>query len=218
MKFQRRKRPTLPRLTTSKSCSVVIFILIVSACCILVIVFFFFQSSTRIDSNNSFYYLSEAAKKELLSLSSNGSGGTTTSRLEVFVPNELLKLSVYSVQDDFVNEVGKSPPYWNSTKKMRQKVQGASLISVVGPCFVPQLTDTEWRDNVEKVRRRRNLANDNDSEATSIHYHDRKQFAGRGVMANNNLTDLCRPGFLIIGAGKVRFESACVSVRQKWRW
>jgi len=119
----------------------------------------------------------------LLSLSSSpglkGSEGADNSKFvysEAFLPSELYDLGLYK-QTDFVNEIGISPPYW---KPKPHDASGRTW----GPCF-PERGQVDWHDDR------------NETEYTYIHDPNDKKWVGPKTKAG-----LCRPGFLIIGAGK----------------
>lgn len=96
---------------------------------------------------------------------------------ESFLPVELYDLGLYDNRSDFVNEIGISPPYW---KPQPHDGSGRTW----GPCF-PERGKIDWYD---------------ERNETEYQYkHDPNDRAWRGP---GSLEGLCRPGFLIIGAGK----------------
>lgn len=94
------------------------------------------------------------------------------------VPAALLGLEIYH-KSDFLNERGIIPPYWNC-------LHGECNSSEVwGPCYPPH-KPVSWAKEVDK-------------------YHGRPPYYQKTEPASRNRDDLsgyCRPGFLIIGAGK----------------
>jgi len=96
------------------------------------------------------------------------------------VPAELLRLHVYS-QEDFVNEAGRVPSYWGCG------AGGACNASDQwGPCYAPH-DRVRWDQEVEKNRH----LPDPFYHRSPVRWVDREDIA-----------DYCKPGFLIIGAGK----------------
>eukprot|EP00531_Pseudo-nitzschia_arenysensis_P014979 CAMPEP_0116120786 /NCGR_PEP_ID=MMETSP0329-20121206/3357_1 /TAXON_ID=697910 /ORGANISM="Pseudo-nitzschia arenysensis, Strain B593" /LENGTH=675 /DNA_ID=CAMNT_0003614571 /DNA_START=80 /DNA_END=2104 /DNA_ORIENTATION=+ len=127
------------------------------------------------------------------------------------VSQKLLDLGVYDETSDFVNEKGIIPTGWEHPN---------GDPNVWGPCrFIPEhqgpatAASLEWRD-----RRRRPPSTDNNTTTTtkSPEYYrnaDLKDFdyltkpSGYGVSSSSSspkskMGGWCRPGFLIIGAGK----------------
>ena len=86
---------------------------------------------------------------------------------------------VYS-EDDFVNEKGTVPSFW------RTQDENNELITW-GPCFPPSAT-VDWNKTI-------------DVYANKTDYHPIKR-ESRHSKTFNDLSDFCRPGFIIIGAGK----------------
>jgi hypothetical protein len=116
-------------------------------------------------------------------------GGNSTKVLEVGepatrVPSELLSLGVYA-SDDFTNEAGVVPPFWKCSSPCDTS---SSDTKVRGPCYVPSpAARVDWA-------REANL-----SSKLSPRYHYSSVSARTDA---SNLADYCRPGFIIIGAGK----------------
>jgi hypothetical protein len=106
------------------------------------------------------------------------------------VPKELIDLGVYDPESDFENEFGIRPTYWkpNNTASW-------------GPCYPPRggmicewhnASDTEEEDN---IRYNQNPPHLTASDSARFHNNNKKpQPTEKGGG--------CRPGFLIIGAGK----------------
>jgi len=97
------------------------------------------------------------------------------------VPQDLLRLNVYSEDRDFLNYEGVSPPFWDCSH------QRCNISSIWGPCYAPH-GPVDWEKEVSNVRRHR-----------SPIYH-KPPISPRSHAAD--IADYCRPGFLIIGAGK----------------
>ena len=110
---------------------------------------------------------------------SRGGSGRTKPKNESsrsFLPGALYELGVYQ-ESDFINEIGVSPPYW------KPKVDDGSG-STWGPCF-PTTKRSDWYDE-------RNSSNFNYlHDPTDVKWH------GSGTTSG-----ACRPGFIILGAGK----------------
>ena len=112
------------------------------------------------------------------------------------VSQELFDLGVYDEASDFVNEKGIRPTGW-------ERPNGDP--NVWGPCrFGTPTTSLEWRD-----RRRWPADGNNSSLGMSPEYYrnaDIEDFEylkrKRSSKTRNTLGGWCRPGFLIIGAGK----------------
>lgn len=94
------------------------------------------------------------------------------------VPKELLGL-VYN-ETDFINTKGITPTYWGC-----KGGQCSSSSNKWGPCFAPH-TQVNWNESVDTYREK------------PVRYAR----SGEGRSKENDLADLCRPGFLVIGAGK----------------
>jgi hypothetical protein len=94
------------------------------------------------------------------------------------VPAALIDL-VYN-ETDFVNEQGVIPPYWDCLHGKCNSTE------IWGPCYPPHKSVHSWGQQVEKYRSR------------PPHYQ-RKELLSRD---STDLSGYCRPGFLIIGAGK----------------
>jgi hypothetical protein len=95
------------------------------------------------------------------------------------VPKALLEAGVYEAED-YNNSIGLPPPYWYSNDS-----------STWGPCYPPK-KKVNW-ENQASVS---NKASDN----TTFTYRHRN--SQRPIQQYENLRGSCRPGFLIIGAGK----------------
>lgn len=86
---------------------------------------------------------------------------------------EILKKTVYS-EHDFKNERGIVPSYWQEQHPNKTQVTW-------GPCYPPNHT-VNWNKAMKR---------------NETNYHSKPQRE-----SSNDLSDYCRPGFLIIGAGK----------------
>jgi hypothetical protein len=109
------------------------------------------------------------------------------------VPKELLDQGVYNEDNDFVNARGIRPTFWSSNNSWTW-----------GPCIPPITHIDEWLD-LRSTTSSRIMDNTEDFEYT------RRFFQKTHVEAHANFTGRkqrlqrgggCRPGFLIIGAGK----------------
>jgi hypothetical protein len=97
---------------------------------------------------------------------------------------EILEKTVYSEQD-FRNEKGIVPSFW---EKQDSKNYSRSRTQVTwGPCYPPNhAVNINWNKAMKR----------NETE-----YHPIPQRTSQ-IESSNDLSDYCRPGFLIIGAGK----------------
>lgn len=101
---------------------------------------------------------------------------------------ELLDIGVYK-DHDFVNEIGVTPPYWNNETRYSPK---ETITKQWGPCFGSH-DHVEWEAEVKKSQGR-----------------IRPSFPTQAVgVEKNDWADYCRPGFLIIGAGKCGTSVCC---------
>jgi len=109
-------------------------------------------------------------------LDKHEAGGAAAANI---VPEQLLRLSVYD-SSNFVNEIRRIPSFWNSS-------------GTYGPCFAPyHNVSISWEKEVA-----RNVMD-------GPFYHDRSARRNWAATSRdeNSPVDYCRPGFLIIGAGK----------------
>ena len=97
------------------------------------------------------------------------------STLPTNLPLALFEVGIYKEQD-FVNQQGIRPPFWGGPTDTKQSPSW-------GPCFAPRLPVTRW--------------NPHNKSSTPIVYPK----AGLSSKAEET-AGMCRPGFLIIGAGK----------------
>jgi len=135
----------------------------------------------------------------------------TSSSTWTMVPKELLDLGVYNEASDFVNELGMKPIGWEHKN---------GDPDVWGPCrFVPNPRDSATVASVEWTDRRRrpppNSSISNNSNATTAigspeYYRNADvedfEYLGKSKQplpsGRKDIGGWCRPGFLIIGAGK----------------
>lgn len=105
-------------------------------------------------------------------------------------PPELLD-NVYKSKD-FRNDLHIVPPYWDEMAEGIISNVSVDAIPHMGPCFLPE-TKPNWTDLIE---RNRVISSEKDVEYV----------VSKPQRANGNtklkLEGLCRPGFIIIGAGK----------------
>ena len=129
-----------------------------------------------------FGYVSEKSQfDDTLEWLADTTGVGGSDRKGGIVPEELMALDVYS-EGDFRNEAGRVPSYWSCRG-------GACNTSALwGPCYAPH-GRIKWRDEVSK------------NAARHRPYYQRAP-TRRGNMDRYDLSGYCRPGFLIIGAGK----------------
>jgi hypothetical protein len=105
---------------------------------------------------------------------------------------ELIDIGVYQ-DHDFMNEIGVTPPYWVNGNGFSPK---ETITKEWGPCFGSH-DHVEWETEVQKSQGR-----------------FRPSFPTQAVgIEKNDWADYCRPGFLIIGAGKCG-TSVCSDLRR----
>jgi len=125
-----------------------------------------------------FMYLNESSEFVRNRVKSMGIHGTGTSiDGSGIVPAALLGLA-YN-ESDFVNEQGIAPAYWDCQNGK------CNSSEVWGPCY-PSHKSVDWEGQVELY-------------STQPPFYQKKQPISRH---QNDLAGSCRPGFLIIGAGK----------------
>ena len=127
---------------------------------------------------------------------------------DLTLPNDLVKnkfksRGVYG-KEDFENEVGRKPPYWHDIQLVAKDEadvlsQNEGILPHWGPCYKPsreKLMTIDWEVEMEK--------NGNITSEKQIRYPHRTDDSrhARKDGKRGNLKGLCRPGFLIIGAGK----------------
>lgn len=106
-----------------------------------------------------------------------------------YIPSALLSSHTYNA-NDFQNEVGNIPPYWKDASN-HQLNNTNEEIPHLGPCYLPE-TEPNWKALIKKNRFIKSAKNIKYEEG----YNDNKK------SDETNLAGLCRPGFIIIGAGK----------------
>lgn len=108
------------------------------------------------------------------------------------IPSELLSLGLYTC-DDFTNDAGVAPPFWKLSS-VSPCSTNSSATKVRSPCYVPSRSGrVDWKSQA------------NLSSHLSPRYHTSPISASTDA---RDLADYCRPGFIIIGAGKcgTRYE------------
>ena len=111
------------------------------------------------------------------------------SPLQVTFPVELLQ-NVYH-EADFINKKLVSPPYWEDANDENTRSLQKGLPHM-GPCYLPK-TEQDWPSLVERNKHIKSKKKINYRDAIKNHPHGN---------TDNDLSGLCRPGFVIIGAGK----------------
>lgn len=91
-------------------------------------------------------------------------------------PSALLSMGVYR-EVDFANEAGVVPAFWNCDGS------ACNVSTVWGPCYAPP-GRVDWESEVERSR------------------GESPVYPTNSALSSESLEGLCRPGFLIIGAGK----------------
>ena len=107
---------------------------------------------------------------------------------------DFLLETVYEKQD-FMNQEGQVPPYWEHIKNASH-VNTTTSIHTMGPCYMPnEITAQNWRQLILQ-----NEQHDDKFEYSQVNplYQDAN---------DNDLTNMCRPSFVIIGAGKTGTSS-----------
>ena len=102
------------------------------------------------------------------------------------LPGAFYENHVYS-ERDFSNEQGVVPTFWEKNASCWE----GQCQSTWGPCFPPKDIHTHW--DKEFLTRRNN---------THLDYHKILRNTAYPPNADLDLSDYCRPGFLIIGQGK----------------
>jgi hypothetical protein len=109
------------------------------------------------------------------------------------IPSELLSLGLYTCED-FTNDAGVAPPFWKLSSGSPCSTN-SSATKVRSPCYVPTRPGrVDWKSQA------------NLSSHLSPRYHTSPVSASTDA---RDLADYCRPGFIIIGAGKcgTRYEA-----------
>lgn len=97
----------------------------------------------------------------------------------------LVQAGVYD-EADFKNELGIVPPYWGSKTHLKPK---ETTTDDWGPCFAPH-ERVRWKQEIKKYN------------GTNPAFHNPARSAAATKQNKNDFASFCRPGFLIIGAGK----------------
>ena len=113
------------------------------------------------------------------------SHASTTSRR---FPTALMDLGVYQARDFRPNAAGVTVPFWDDFN-----VNSTSSSAAWGPCYAPSEVGVDWPALVQAHHGNSSINN----QHTISLYDDYKP--GRDVQ---DVDGSCRPGFLIIGAGK----------------
>jgi hypothetical protein len=102
-----------------------------------------------------------------------------TNGVSPIVPQELLDHGIYNASSDFENSIGIRPPFWDAPSNA-----SSSSLETWGPCYPPhRKVDWNYNDNAG--------GGDDDLE-----------YMRNKVSLFKSVEGGCRPGFLIIGAGK----------------
>jgi hypothetical protein len=105
--------------------------------------------------------------------------------------NDLAEKGYYDV-NDFENNAGISVPYWkNGLKKTKIRFNGNKEAFAVGPCYLPK-QDLNWSSSLTEKK-------EFSESRKNIQYRESQW---QNTLDDGDLTGLCRPGFIIIGAGK----------------
>jgi hypothetical protein len=123
------------------------------------------------------------------------------------LPPDLMDDSVYNAEGDFRNTQGIAPTYWNCSTD-----GNCDSNQIWGPCYAPH-GHVHWKQEVATASAAMGTTKSTSSSAASMppHYfynHDAQHKSSGGSVWNahpsdpNDLANTCRPGFLIIGAGK----------------
>lgn len=117
--------------------------------------------------------------------------------LDSIIPNALISggplQSVYN-RKDFRNAKGNIPVYWEdimNTTDRESDEEESPILPHLGPCYLPK-NEPKWE---ELIAQNKNIESEND-----IQY--KKDNKRQHNTISNELDGLCRPGFIIIGAGK----------------
>lgn len=115
-----------------------------------------------------------------------------------YYPTELFQ-NVYKSKD-FANEQHVIPPYWEDVAEKKRLFQhmndSGTMIPHLGPCYLPKQR-LDWEKLMEE--------NQSMESEASIKYMDgiqRHSDSSKDGLGHDDLSGLCRPGFIIIGAGK----------------
>jgi len=108
-------------------------------------------------------------------------------------PNELVGLDGVYDSKDFRNELKITPPYWDDAKKKQHgNANEAGAKPHFGPCYLPS-SKTNWKD---LMHQNQYIESEQDIEYRDLNVDD-----------DDDLSGLCRPGFIVIGAAKCATSS-----------
>lgn len=127
----------------------------------------------------AYFALSSSPHKHSFSSASNNNMHVKAN-ITANLPKPLLN-RVYN-EDDFVNEQGIVPSFWGE-----QEENVSDAVTTWGPCFPPQ-QKIDWNEAI-------------DTYVNKTEYHPVLRSSKR-LKSSRDLSDYCRPGFIIIGAGK----------------
>jgi len=107
-------------------------------------------------------------------------------------PEVLLDYEVYSVDNFHNSSRGRAPPYWNDLLQEQEDEQTINPPPNWGPCYVPRSLPQQekWESLILSDKGRKS-----DEEIEYPNYRHKNK-------SDEDLSGLCRPGFLIIGTGK----------------
>lgn len=111
----------------------------------------------------------------------------------LFETTEDNQSGVYN-RNDFRNAVGNTIPYWEGIYTS----SSSKTIPHVGPCYLPKDIEN-WEEIME---RNKHIESTEDIEYMDDFIRTTQQKNKRYDRNNDDLSGLCRPGFIIIGAGK----------------
>jgi len=124
----------------------------------------------------------------------------------MLVPKELLQLQVYSVKRDFVNEIGRVPAFWGqrrttTTTTTTTRANAAVAVREYGPCVLDaELGGHDFWTREAERNRERERNGDGPAYRPFPAERNGKRRAEESTLKKSS--NFCRPGFLIIGAGK----------------
>lgn len=152
----------------------------------------------------------------LLTLRGSPYSTVNTSTTSAFT-EELLLHTVYDAKD-FENDRHVTPPYWEDVHESNERGflqqqprdqgqnqnsysnnQGSSLIPHLGPCYLPH-QQLDWQSLAEESRY--NESEDHIQYVNVVKNRHKDSNEGDLGPGQEDLSGLCRPGFIIIGAGK----------------
>jgi hypothetical protein len=105
------------------------------------------------------------------------------------VLKQLVEAGVYNSTRDFENELGVVPPYWQARRQPDD--HHASKVMEWGPCY-GTTTGIDWEAEIVRYG----------TDPRDEPRYPRAPFTSSMTKEERNFENFCRPGFLIIGAGK----------------